>query len=256
MVLQKRRPLIFAHRGASAHAPENTLAAFALAIQHKTDLIELDAKLSADQRVVVIHDRTVGRTTDGTGRVADLSYAAMRGLNASYRFRDQYPNEIIPTLEQVFEVFGGKVGINIELTNYTTPFDKLADEVARIIGNYQLQDQVFVSSFHPVPLRKFHNLCPEIPIGFLAKPGLPGYFSRGWLGRSIVPYAALHPEKRDITANVIGAGKRFGYRIHTFTVNDASEMGYLFSLGVDGIITDHPLLASQVIASNPSNLIP
>lgn len=255
MVLQKRRPLIFAHRGESAHAPENTMAAFELAIQHKADLIELDAKLSADQRVVLIHDRTVDRTTDGTGRVAALPYAALRELNASYKFRDQYPDEIIPTLEQVFEVFGGKVGINIELTNYTTPFDKLADEVARIIGNYQLQDQVFVSSFHPVPLWKFHDLCPEIPIGFLAKPGLPGYLSRGWLGRSIVHYAALHLEKSDITANVIDAGNRFGYRIHTFTVNDAEEMGYLISLGVYGIITDHPLLASQVIADNPSNLI-
>ena len=255
MVFHKRSPLVFAHRGASAHAPENTLAAFDLAIQHKADILELDVKLSADLRVVAIHDRTVDRTTDGTGRVADLPYAALRGLNASYKFRDQYPDEIIPTLEQVFEVFGGKVGINIELTNYTTPFDKLADEVAHIIGNYQLQDQVFVSSFHPVPLRKFHDLCPEVPIGFLAKPGLPGYVSRGWLGRSIVPYAALHPEKSDVTARVIGAGKQFGHRIHTFTVNDAAEMGYLISLGVDGLITDHPLLASQVIANNPSNLI-
>ena len=255
MVLQKRRPLIFAHRGASAHAPENTLAAFELAIQHNADLIELDAKLSADQRVVLIHDRTVDRTTDGTGRVADLPYAALRELNASYKFRDQYPDEILPTLEQVCEVFGGKIGINIELTNYTTPFDRLVSEVARIIRHFQLQDQVFVSSFHPVPLRRFHDLCPEIPIGFLAKPGLPGYLSRGWLGRSIVPYAALHLEKSDVTARVISAGQRFGHRIHTFTVNDASEMGYLISLGVDGIITDHPLLASQVVADTPSNRI-
>lgn len=255
MVLQKLRPLIFAHRGASAHAPENTIAAFELAIQHKADLIELDAKLSADQRVVLVHDRTVDRTTDGTGRVADLPYAALRELNASYKFRDQYPDEIIPTLEQVIEVFGGKIGINIELTNYTTPFDRLATEVARIIRKYQLQDQVFVSSFHPVPLRRFHDLYPEIPIGFLAKPGLPGYLSRGWLGRSIVPFAALQPEKSDVTPRLISAGQRFGHRIHTFTVNDASEMRYLISLGVDGIITDHPLLASQVIADNPSNLI-
>ncbi|MCK4724816.1 MAG: hypothetical protein KAT29_03400, partial [Anaerolineales bacterium] len=73
--------------------------------------------------------------------------------------------------------------------------------------------------------------------------------------RSIVHYAALHLEKSDITANVIDAGNRFGYRIHTFTVNDTEEMGYLISLGVYGIITDHPLFASQVIADNPSNLI-
>lgn len=96
----------------------------------------MDAKLSADQRIVIIHDRTVDRTTDGTGRVADLPYAALRELNASYKFRDQYPDEIIPTLEQVFEVSGGKIALNIELKNYLTPFDRLADEVARKIKEY------------------------------------------------------------------------------------------------------------------------
>jgi len=111
----------------------------------------------------------------------------LRELNASYKFRDQYPDEIIPTLEQVFEVSGGKVAINIELKNYLTPFDRLADEVARIIKEYQQQDQVIVSAFHPIPLRRFHNLCPAVPIGFLAKKGLPGLLSRSWFGKSIVP---------------------------------------------------------------------
>jgi glycerophosphoryl diester phosphodiesterase len=253
MVFEKRTPLIFAHRGASAYAPENTLAAFELAIQQKADLIEFDTKLSADQRVVIIHDQSVDRTTDGSGRVAALSFAQLRELNASSRFSDQYPYEKIPILEEVFEVCGGRIRINIELTNYLTPFDRLAEEVRRSIEKYQLQDQVMVSSFHPLPLRRFHDLCPEIPIGFLAKRGMFGFLSRGWLGRWLVPYAALHPEKSDVNPDLIGSAQRYGYRVHTFTVNDPAEMASLISLGVDGIITDDPLLAGNIIKSNPTN---
>ena len=86
MELQTRSPLIFAHRGASAYAPENTLAAFELAIQQQADLVEIDTKLSADRRVVVIHDQTVERTTDGTGRISRLTYPTLRTINASDKF--------------------------------------------------------------------------------------------------------------------------------------------------------------------------
>ena len=84
MPMQMRRPLIFAHRGASAYAPENTLAAFELAIQQGPDLVELDAKLSKDRWGVIIHDLTVDRTTDGSGRVADLTFDELRKFNASF----------------------------------------------------------------------------------------------------------------------------------------------------------------------------
>ena len=106
MAAQQQRPLIFAHRGASAYAPENTLAAFELAIQQKADLIELDAKLSADQRVVIIHDRTLERTTNGYGRVEDHTYAELQKFNASYTFQEQFPNEKIPLLEKSWDCAG------------------------------------------------------------------------------------------------------------------------------------------------------
>ncbi|HUV27124.1 MAG TPA: glycerophosphodiester phosphodiesterase family protein [Anaerolineales bacterium] len=250
MGFQTRSPLIFAHRGASAFAPENTLAAFETAIQQKADLIEVDAKLTADHHVVVIHDQTVDRTTDGSGRVADLPLAALRELNAGYNFRDQHPHETIPTLAEVFEVCAGRIRINIELKNFATPFDRLPEEVSRIIDYYQLHSEIIVSSFHPIPLRRFRDLSPEIPIGFLAKRGLPGFLSRSWLGRAIVPFDALHPEKGDISPSLMSKARRFGYHIHTFTVNDPVEMAYLITLGVNGLITDDPQLARQVIASN------
>src|SRR5512132_864966 len=115
------QPVLFAHRGASAHAPENTLAAFELALAHQADAIELDVKLTADGHVVVIHDPTVDRTTGSQGRVKDLSLAQIRALEAGSFFSEKYRGEKIPTLEEVFESLGKRIFINVELTNYNTP---------------------------------------------------------------------------------------------------------------------------------------
>lgn len=243
MAGQKRKPLVFAHRGASAYAPENTLPAFELAIQQGADFVELDAKLCADQRVVILHDPSVDRTTDGAGRVSDLTYQQLQALNACYTFQDQYPYEKVPLLEEVLELCAGRIGVNIELGNYLTPLDNLAEEVAHIIINFGLQEKVLVSAFHPISLRRFHAHSPETPIAFLARKGWQGFLSRSWLGRALVPYQALHPEKSDVTPGLMAAARKYGFPVHPFTVNKAAEMQQLIALGVDGLITDDPRLA-------------
>lgn len=245
--MQQRRPLIFAHRGASAYAPENTLAAFLQAVEQKADLIELDSKLSADQRVVVIHDPTVDRTTNGTGHVSAMTYQQLKALNASFQWEELFPNQHVPLLEEVIEACSGKIRFNIELTNFRSPFDLLADRVVDIIRHYQLQDQVLISSFHPIPLRRFHALLPEVPLGFLARQGIQGFLSRGWLGRALLAYDSLHPEKSDITPQLINRARKYGHQIYSFTVNDPGEMHELIRLGVDGLITDDPVAARRVI---------
>ncbi|MES0359739.1 MAG: glycerophosphodiester phosphodiesterase family protein [Anaerolineales bacterium] len=247
MSLSWGSPLIFAHRGASAYAPENTIAAFDLAIQQNADVIELDTKLSADGHVVVIHDQSVDRTTDGSGRVSELSLANLRELDAGSHFSDTSHGEQIPTLEEILEIFAGRIFFYIELTNYRSPFDALPMKVAQLIDRYDLDTQILVSSFHPVPLRRFHHLLPSIPIGFLAKRGTAGLISRRWFGNALVPYQAIHPEKSDISPTLITKAHQSGKRVHTFTVNSADEMAKLLSLNVDGIITDDPLLAHQVV---------
>src|SRR5512147_1736179 len=126
------QPIIFAHRGASAHAPENTLAAFELALSQGADAIELDVKLSSDGQVVVIHDPTVDRTTGAKGRVKDMTLADMRTLDAGSFFSQNFVNEKIPTLEEVFETMGKRLFINVELTNYTTPRDHLVETVCML----------------------------------------------------------------------------------------------------------------------------
>jgi glycerophosphoryl diester phosphodiesterase len=247
MSLQWRSPLIFAHRGASAQAPENTLSAFELAIRLKADVIELDAKMSADEQVVIIHDQTVDRTTDGVGYVGDLPVAALQELNASSRFPEFPHKEHIPTLEEAIEAVKGRILFNIELTNYKSPFDALPVKVAQQIVHFNILDQVLVSSFHPIPLRRFHQLLPSVPIGFLAKRGIKGSLSRSRLGRAIVLHQAIHVEKSDVSPKFVSSSQQTGLRVHVYTGNDHDEIATLFSLGVDGIITDNPLLARQVL---------
>ena len=149
MLLQIPKPAIFAHRGASAYAPENTLASFELAIHQEADAIELDAKLTADGQVVVIHDQTVNRTTDGNGRVGKMTLTQIRQLDAGSYFAAAFYDERIPTLEEVFETVGRKILINIELTNYASMKDSLPEKVADLVRRHQLEKRVMFSSFNP-----------------------------------------------------------------------------------------------------------
>jgi len=241
------RPTIFAHRGSSAHAPENTLAAFKLAIEHQADAIELDAKLSLDQVPVVIHDQTVDRTTQGTGEVRQMTLAELRELDAGEFFDSTFRGEKIPTLEEVFETVGKRIFINIELTNYASPGDPLPYIVAELVRKHGLEGQVLFSSFNPLALLRVRKVLPQVPRGLLALPGASGAWARSWL-RRFVPCEAIHPEYQDITPRFVQRIHRAGQRIHAYTVNQQEDMRRLFGMGVDGIFTDDPLLARQILA--------
>jgi glycerophosphoryl diester phosphodiesterase len=244
------RPIIFAHRGASAQAPENTLAAFELALRHEADAIELDVKLCADGQVVVLHDQTVERTTDKQGDIRYMTLAALKELDAGSFFDIAFRNERIPTLEQVLVSFGHKTFINIELTNYASPNDDLPERVVELVKRYRLEKQILFSSFNPRALRAVMQLLPEVPIGLLALPGRRGWWARSWLGRMLVPYEALHPNIQDVNTRLVKSTHQRGHRINVYTVNQPEDMQRLFNLGVDGIFTDDPRLARQVLIAS------
>jgi len=241
------RPIIFAHRGSSAHAPENTLAAFNLALQQEADALELDAKLTCDGHVVVIHDQTVDRVTAGSGRVKEMKLAALRELEAGSHFSSIFYGEPIPTLDEVFQAVGHRTYINVELTNYTSLFDSLPEKVAELVQRHNLKTRVLFSSFNPIALRRIHRLIPEAPLGLLSRPGAQGKTARGWLGKLYVPYLALHPHFSDTTNTLVDQLHQSGRRVHVWTVNQVEEMTRLFGMEVDGIFTDDPLLARNVI---------
>jgi len=241
------QPVIFGHRGASAHAPENTLAAFELAIAHGADGIELDVKLSADGHAVVIHDMTVDRTTGARGRVKNLSLANLRALDAGSLFSASYHSEKIPLLEEVFEALGKRTYINVELTNYNAPNDHLVQTVCMLVKKFGLQKRVLFSSYFAVNLSKARGLLPEVPCGLIASPGLLGAWARSF-GFAFGNYQGLHPNIKDTTHQQVQRAHRLQRRIHVWTVNEEADMRRMFGWGVDGIFTDDPRLAVRVRA--------
>ena len=255
MLTSLPQPVIFAHRGASAHAPENTLAAFELALVQNADAIELDVKLSADGRAVVIHDSTVDRTTGSRGRVKDLSFQQLRSLDAGSFFSEKYRGEKIPLLEEVFEAVGKHTFINVELTNYTTPRDALVETVCMLVKKFGLQKRVLFSSFFASNLSKARAYLPEVPRGLLAFNGFLGAWARSF-GFNFGKYQALHPYVEDVSSQQVQRVHRLNRRIHVWTVNAAEDMRRLFHWGVDAIFTDDPALAVQVRSESSGSITP
>ncbi len=145
-------------------------------------------------------------------------------------------------LDDILKAIGQLAYMNIELTNYATPLDNLPLKVSELIKNHNLHNRVFFSSFNPIALIRIRKLLPEIPIGLLALPGKQGYIARTWIGM-LLSYTSLNVEKSDATQALIKKIHARGNRVLVYTVNDKSTMQSLFSLNVDGIFTDDPILA-------------
>lgn len=162
--LTTNTPLIIGHRGASAGAPENTLAAFALAQEQGADGVELDVQFSADGQIVIMHDATVDRTTNGTGRVTDLTLAQLQALDAG-------AGQTIPTLDELFEAFGPSLLYNIEIKDWGWRDHHLELAVADRIAAYHLERQVLVSSFNPLSVRRARRcLTRATLVGMIRQP--------------------------------------------------------------------------------------
>lgn len=246
MLSELSHPIIFAHRGASAHAPENTIPAFELALAQGADAIELDAKLTADGQVVVFHDATVDRITEGTGRLVQKTFADLRSLDAGRRFSDQFRGTKIPTLEEVFEAVGKKIFINVELTNYAAPRDALVEKVCALVKKHGLEKSVIFSSFFVSNLKQAERFLPEVPRGLLALKGWIGAWARSFIF-SFGEYAALHPYLTDVNVQQVSRVHQLKRRIHVWTVNKPEDIARLNAWGVDGIFTDDPQLALRIV---------
>ena len=233
-------PLILGHRGAKNYAPENTLASFTLALEQGADGVELDAKLSADGHIVVHHDRTVDRTTNGHGRLSQFPLAALRELDAGRFFSEKFRGEKIPLLDEVFETIGKRAIINVELTNYFTPLDNLVEKVCELVRRHALQKHIIFSSFFGWNLRKAAKFLPEVPRGLLAFGGWKGDWARSF-GFAFGDYYALHPHVTDVTAQQVQRVHRLHRKINVWVVDSEEDARRLLGWGVDGLITSDPL---------------
>jgi len=240
------RPILLAHRGDKVHAPENTLPAFQQAIQKGADGVELDAKLTADGHVIVLHDSTVDRTTDGKGRVESFTLEAIRKLDAGKWFDPKFSGAKVPLLEEVFETVGRDKIINIELKNLLTPRDGLVLKICELIKRHNNHNQILFSSFYPSNLKVAAQELPEVPRGLLVMPGLLGLWARSF-GFMFGDYQALHSHISSASREQIQRAHRLKRRVHVWTVNKPGEITQFKEWGVDGIITDDPQMAVRAL---------
>lgn len=225
--------ICFAHRGASGHAPENTLLAVETALSMGAAWIELDV-FAVEKELVVIHDSRLERTTSGSGDVTDASLAYLRSLDAG-------KGEKIPFLREVLDTVAGKAGINIELKGPNT-----AGLVAPMIASYISReifhrDQFLVSSFNHQELQVFTRLAPEIRTGAnLSGPPL----DNAGFAEGLAVYS-LHVHRKSVTQAFVEDAHRRGFKVFVFTVNHAKDLAAMIAIGVDGIFTNYPELCTN-----------
>jgi len=237
-------PIIFGHRGASMSAPENTLSAFQLAFQQGVRAIELDVMLSRDEQVMVIHDHTVDRTTNGTGWVAEMDCTQLKLLDAGMHF-PKHKGEKIPTLDEVFDLTQGKYLVNIELKNYHSVKDSLVEKVVELVVKRKMEETVIFSSFLPTNIRKMRGMLPHAPAGLLVSDGLVGWLERTDLFRWLSP-TYIHPNFSQVNEHFVKKEHRHKRRVNVWTVNERSDITKMIEYQVDGIITNDPALAQKI----------
>ncbi|HEX9017581.1 MAG TPA: glycerophosphodiester phosphodiesterase family protein, partial [Anaerolineaceae bacterium] len=189
---------------------------------------------------------TVDRTTGEHGVVRQMTLAQLKALDAGSFFDSSFAGEAIPTLEEVLTEISPRALINVEITNYTSVWDALPERIADLVIHYHLQDQIIFSSFHPLNLIRIRRRLPETPAALLTQEGSAGRWSRGWLGR-LFAREYLHPYYTDVNEASLAEEHHRGRRVNVWTVDDPEAMRRLFKMGIDGIITDDPLLARRVM---------
>lgn len=240
---------VIAHRGASGYAPENTLVAIEQAIDLKADIVEIDVHLSKDGELMVIHDETLERTTDGQGFVHDMTLKELKELDAGSWFGNNYNGQRIPTLDEVLKLIDGRVTCLIEI-KWAEEFlyEGIVPKIHEAVLRHQAKDWVMIQSFEGAYLDESYAINPEIPVQKLivfeeSVPLLSFHLDNQFhLGRAEVkPYfTGVNPFFLSMTQRRVAGLQVQGKTVFTYTVNEVEDMEKLLLMGVDGIITNFP----------------
>jgi len=240
------QPQVLGHRGAAAHAPENTLAAFRLALEQGADGIELDVRLSRDGEVMVLHDGRVERVTDGQGALADLTRAEIQRLDAGSRFSTAFAGERIPSLAEVFESLGDRPLYDLEIKNFSAPHNGLEAKVLDLVRRYGLEERVLFSSFNPLALRFLQRALPAAPAGLLLLGGAAGRLEEavlaGWAAPGCV---GLH----HAGLTVAFAARQHHRAVLVWGVQSPAEALCGYGLGAAALIADDPGMVRRTLAA-------
>lgn len=232
------RPRVWAHRGDSANAPENTMLAFDKARIAGADGIELDVRFDGEHNVVVFHDSLLERLTGQPGRMEQLSAAERSALRVR--------GEPVPLLADVLHELDLEIDIEIKAVK-AGRMGALAAATAKVIKDAGRSDQVMVSSFDPVALVQFHRHLPDVALAYIFGDDQPLPLRKGWVG-TWIGASLVHPQNTLCTEATVKAWHRAGMPVNTWTVDSASELKRLALLGVDGVFCNDPAHALAVFA--------
>lgn len=232
-------PPVMGHRGARGHAPENTLAGLRKAAGLGCRWVEFDVKLTADGELILFHDDSLRRTTDGRGAVADKTLAEIRSLDAGRWFSPDFTGETVPTLDEAMTFLAARgIGANVEIKASTGREAETGAAIARALSGKWMSGPVapFMCSFSADSLSAARAAAPDVPRALLTLK-----FPRDWAARmEQLGCANFHVLDRRLNEARVQAIRQAGYRALAFTVNDAKRAATLRGWGVESIITDYP----------------
>ncbi len=233
------KPLIIAHRGYKEKYPENTISAFDSAIDNGALMIELDICLTKDRKIVVIHDETLERTTNGNGLVNDYSLSELKELDAGSWFSPEFKNEKISTLTEILEKYSQKTMINIEIKpeayEKDNPLDSIENQIIKLLQKFNCIDSVVISSFEAKIIKRISQMTVKPLLSFLTETPADS---------SIVDFIKINnifswnADYKILTKKQITMMHENGIKVLAYTVNDLSEAKRLYKMGVNGIFTD------------------
>jgi len=233
-----------AHRGFSAAAPENTISAFEMAIEAGANMLEMDAMITFDNRIIVFHDYRLGRTTNGSGLVREKNLSEIRELDAGPWFDRKYKGERVPLLDEVLEMAKGRVRVNIEMKpRRHESVRRLVDECERTVERHRMQNDVIFSSFNMEALRYLHYKAPHLRFA-------PVY------GHNLNPSSRSFPLQYGaqgvvlnhlfLNQTMVGRFHNLGIKVFVYTVNGLRKIEKMIKMGVDGVISDNPSVVGSI----------